>query len=174
VTPLEIRLVTNNRDEAEARDQLQRLLTTYDLKRWQFTSAVQIEYLTRPHSHPVLTLSTHHLNDDNAALSTYLHEQLHWFSLTRAGDLYAATQELRQRYPSVPSGLEGGAADDRSTYLHLVICSLELQSLEAVIGTDAAAATLKRFRQYGWIYDQVLDNREWFDSLFLRHGIVVP
>lgn len=67
--------------EAETRtaEQLQRLLDRDDLHPWQFTDAVIIDEAAIPHSHPVLTLRTRHLDDDRLLLATYLHEQFHWF-----------------------------------------------------------------------------------------------
>lgn len=32
-----------------------------------------------PYSHPVLTLHTRHLKDDLALLSTFVHEEYHWY-----------------------------------------------------------------------------------------------
>ncbi len=42
--------------EAATRDQLQRLLKTYDLSPWFFTKALVIDEKAIPFSHPVLTL----------------------------------------------------------------------------------------------------------------------
>ena len=76
---MSISLATGTEGEARARDQLLLLLDRYELHRWQFTSRVRIEQGAIPHSHPVLTLNTRYPDDDLLALSTYLHEQLHWF-----------------------------------------------------------------------------------------------
>ena len=65
--------------ERAAGVQLLALLARYDVSRWRFTSAVAIADKAIPHSHPILTLSTRHLDDDGLLLATYLHEQLHWF-----------------------------------------------------------------------------------------------
>ncbi|MEO7000626.1 MAG: hypothetical protein ABI068_02350 [Ktedonobacterales bacterium] len=56
--------------------QLLTLLQRYDLSRWRFTSAIEIDQQTIPHSHPTLTLHARHLDDDGLLLATYLHEQV--------------------------------------------------------------------------------------------------
>jgi len=52
---LRIELSSNTALEQRGREQLERLLRTYDLSPWLFTSAVRIESYVIPHSHPVLT-----------------------------------------------------------------------------------------------------------------------
>lgn len=76
---LEIRLKNNDAREQQTKLQLERLLATYDVSRWMFTRTILIESGRDviPHSHPVLTLSTRHLKDDELLLSTFVHEQLH-------------------------------------------------------------------------------------------------
>src|SRR5688572_7778003 len=79
--PIQIELKKGSPEEVRTRDQLQRLLREHDLERWLFTRKVMIDGSPNliPHSHPVLTLSTRHLKDDDLLLSTFVHEQLHWF-----------------------------------------------------------------------------------------------
>ena len=63
-----------------------------------------------PHSHPVLTLSTRHLKDDDLLLSTFLHENLHHFLTQNPEKAEAATKkELRAVFPKVPVGVPGRA-----------------------------------------------------------------
>src|SRR5262249_41281436 len=65
--------------EAQTKEQLLRLLKTYDVSRWIFTKSIVIDERAIPHSHPVLTLHARHLQDDELLLSTFVHEQFHWF-----------------------------------------------------------------------------------------------
>jgi hypothetical protein len=106
---IEISVVTGHPNEKWACQQLLRLFEQYDLSRWQFTDRVQIQHMAIAHSHPILTLNSRYLADDNAALSTYLYEQLHWFAVQRPLEMANADVELRQRYPAVPSFDAGGA-----------------------------------------------------------------
>src|SRR5262249_32114244 len=61
---LEIALKRGSKGELQTRDQLQRLIKTYDLAKWTFTRSILIDEEAIPHSHPVLTLSARHVKDD--------------------------------------------------------------------------------------------------------------
>jgi lysophospholipase L1-like esterase len=75
---ISITLGHNSERERETRQQLQRLLSSYDLGTYTFTHDVVIDEQSIPHS-PVLKHHTRHLNSDEELLSTYVHEQLHWY-----------------------------------------------------------------------------------------------
>lgn len=77
--PLAIELITTDERSVATKVQLERLLDSYDLSPWLYTRSVAIDADAIPHSHPVLTLHTRHLDDDRLLLSTFVHEQLHWF-----------------------------------------------------------------------------------------------
>ena len=94
--------------EGATQSQLERLLSQYDLTPWIFTTAVVIDEDSIPHSHPVLTLHTRHLKDDDLLLSTFIHEQAHWFLSQHHEDALKAVAELRGLYPSIPLGFPGG------------------------------------------------------------------
>ena len=126
---IDIRLQSGTALEERGRDQLRRLLRTYDLQNWLFTRNVLIQSGVVPHSHPVLTLNTRYLDDDTAQLATFVHEQFHWFLTDHVerAKTNAALTELRALYPTVPTAAPEGASSERSTYLHLIVCHLELQ-----------------------------------------------
>ncbi len=168
-----ITLVSGDPEEEQAGWQLLRLLQRYDLRTWQFTDAVQIDRTAIPHSTPVLTLNARYLKDDHRALATYLHEQLHWFAPGWRPEVNRAIEELRQRYPSVPPREAGGARDENSTYLHLVVCPLEYAAMIDVVGTEAARATVERADVYTWIYATVLREWDYFDDLLNRYGLAL-
>jgi hypothetical protein len=87
-----------------------------------------------PHSHPVLTLHTRHLQDDELFLSTFVHEQFHWFLVQNEKDRDDAIKELRALFPTVPSRGPEGAQDENSTYLHLLDCYLEYRAVQQLLG----------------------------------------
>lgn len=106
--------------EEATRWQLERLLDQYDLSPWRFTGVVEIEQGVIPHSHPVLTLSTRHVNDDLLLLATYVHEQSHWYFATNAGVTEAATADgaepglgLGPDLPADPDGVRVPSRGDR-------------------------------------------------------------
>src|ERR1051325_322669 len=122
---IEISLKQGSKDEQQTKAQLQRLLKTYDLAKWIFTKAVLIDEKSIPHSHPVLTLHTRHLKDDELLLSTFVHEQSHWLLTQNDKNAGEAIKELRVMFPKVPVGFPEGADDEASTYLHLIVIYLE-------------------------------------------------
>lgn len=166
-------LEAGNELEQRACDQLERLLNTYDLSRWTFTSVIRICDFAIPHSHPILTLNTRHLDDDEQALSTFVHEQIHWFEEAHPAAVAAAVAELRGIYPDAPGGLPAGAHDLDSTYLHLVVCPLEYAALTAIIGPDAARRTLQRKSYYTWVYERTLADWERIHTVLSRHGLEI-
>jgi hypothetical protein len=157
--------------ERRGRDQLLKLLQTYDLEQWLFTRDVVIQSRVIPHSHPVLTLNTQYVEDDVAQLATFLHEQLHWFMSEHVpGDRRRAADEaLRKAFPEVPSTPPEGAANEGSTYLHLIVCYLELEALSTLIGGDAARAKLAAWNHYRWVYSTVLADTATIRDIVNRH-----
>jgi hypothetical protein len=173
---LEIRLHRGTPLDERGRDQLRRLLRTYDLRKWLFTRDVLIQSGVIPHSHPVLTLNTRYVDDDIAQLATFVHEQLHWFLTDHVerAKTGAALTELRALYPTVPTALPEGARGERSTYLHLIVCYLELQALTELLGEPHARQQLERWTHYTWVYRTVLADTERIGGLLRRQGLVVP
>jgi hypothetical protein len=106
--------------EVATRDQLQRLLHDYDLGPWLFTRDIRIDRAAIPHSHPVLTLHTRHLKDDELLLSTFVHEELHWYLVEHPEATGAAIRELKARFPKTPTGFPLGSSDETGNYVHLL------------------------------------------------------
>ena len=174
--PLSIRLHRDTPLEERGREQLRRLLHTHDLRKWLFTRDVLIQSGVIPHSHPVLTLNTRYLDDDTAQLATFVHEQLHWFLTDQVGHARtnAAVSELRGLYPQAPTAPPEGARDEWSTYLHLIVCTLELQALTELLGEPSARQQVARWTHYTWVYQTVLTDTEKIADLVRRHGMIVP
>jgi hypothetical protein len=173
---LTIRTAHNSPPEVATRAQLERLLGEYDLRQWTFTHEVVIDEKSIPHSHPVLTLHTRHLKQDDELLSTYLHEQLHWFLVRRPAETKAAEQDLIKLYPTVPVGYPEGANDTESTYLHLLVCRLEQRADLAVLGEQRTAAAMQFWAgdHYRWVYRTVLADGAKIDEILERHGLAAP
>lgn len=171
-----VSLAKGDEREREALDQLERLLQSYDLTKWSFTRRVHIEAGVIPHSHPVLTLNTRHLDREDLALATFLHEQIHWFELDRRRTATAAAiDELKQRYPDAPTAHPEGSGDEFSTYLHLIICPLEIRALEEVLGYEAAAKVLDFWAgdHYRWVYRTVREERPALEAILEKHGLLL-
>lgn len=165
-----ISITTESGDSREERikEILQDLLTKYDLSRYDFTDKVHIKRLVTPHSHPVLTLNTYTYNE-NSILSTYLHEQIHWFMSQNNQQVNEAIQDLRDRYPEVPVGGSEGAHDEHSTYLHLIICPIEYKLLKNFISDNAAKKVIEESNVYKWIYKTTIKDYESLMKIINKH-----
>jgi hypothetical protein len=170
--PISISVAGRSPREDSARNQLLSLLRRHDLSRWQFTNRVRIHHGVIPHSHPVLTLNTRHLDDDALALSTYLHEQLHWFVWRHPGTR-PALAELRQRYPSPPIALPEGAGNLRASELHYLVCYLEFAAMIDVVRPGEARRVIDFLctDHYTKIYQTVLHDFDAIGDLVRRHAL---
>jgi hypothetical protein len=171
---IEIALAKGTQAEKQTRDQLQRLLTNYDLSGWIFTKSVVIDETAIPHSHPVLTLHTRHLKDDELLLSSFLHEQLHWFLAGKKEGTDQAINELRALFPKVPVGSPQGAGDERSTYVHLIVNYLEYRADRELLGELKARQVMDFWAadHYTWIYSTVLSRGRDIGNIAFKHDLV--
>jgi hypothetical protein len=155
---VDIQLAHNTPAEQQTEAALKRLLQQYDTSKYTFTHKVIIDEESIPHSHPVLTLHTRHLGHDDEMLSTYVHEQLHWYLDSKQKQTAAAEAELKKMYPKVPVGYPDGAQDEESDYLHLIDCYLEWQADRQLLGDARALAVMQHWAgdHYRWVYKAVL------------------
>ena len=173
---IQIELKNGTEAERETKAQLERLLKTNDVSRYSFTHEVMIDEHSIPHSHPVLTLHTRHLKSDDLLLSTYLHEQLHWYLSAHPTETQTAESELRKMYPHVPIGGRDGGQDEESTYLHLVDCYLEMQADRAVMGSQRTAEVMKFWSDdhYRWIYRTVIQDETRIADAVAKEHLAIP
>lgn len=157
-----IELKHGSEAEQQTKTQLERLLKSYDLGPYTFTQKVVIDENSIPHSHPVLTLHTRHLNSDDQLLSTYVHEQLHWYLVAHQEQTRGAEAKLRKLYPKVPVGFPDGAQDEEGTYLHLIDCYLEMQADRHLLGPQRAADVMKFWAgdHYRWVYKTIVEDEK--------------
>jgi hypothetical protein len=171
---LQISLKGNTEKEQQKKNQLEKLLKQYKLSKWIFTKNILIDEQTRiPHSHPVLTLNTNQLDNDLFTLSTFIHEQLHWFEEANPKQRDQAIEELKIIYPDAPGGPPEGARDKYSTYLHLIVCYLEYEGMKELVGSEKAKPIIeessKRF--YRWIYRTVLSDGATLKAVVEKQGL---
>ena len=171
---IEITLKNNTAAEAQTRSQLQRLIGEHDLSKWTFTRTVQIDEKAIPHSHPVLTLHTRHIKDDELLLSTYVHEQIHWRLVQMSKETDEAIKELRVMFPKVPSGGREGARDEGSTYLHLLVIYLEYRADRELMGELKAKQVMEFWAgdHYTWIYRTVLERTRDIGGIAFKYNLV--
>lgn len=154
---LDVIEINPNKFTALTKQNLLQLTQVYDLTPFLYTKKVHIQSKVIPHSHPVLTLNTRYAEYPNRILSTFLHEELHWFMNAREKALKLAIKDLKKAYPKAPITKSLGA---HSTYLHLIVCELELRALSKYIGKKEARGIIEHIMNkdkiYPWIYRQVL------------------
>lgn len=176
IPPLEISLKNKDQREEQTKQQIQRLLSTYDLSKWIFTRKILIEsgFGVIPHSHPVLTLSTRHLKDDELLLATFVHEQIHWYLEQNPKETEAAIKELNIMFPKVPVGFPDGARDEESTYLHLLVCYLEYQAVRELLGELRAKQVIQFWTtdHYNWVYKTVLERDRDLGNLIRKQKLL--
>jgi len=173
--PIEIKLQHGDAAETRTRDQLLRLLRTYDASRWIFTRSVVIDSSPGviPHSHPVLTLNTRHFKDDDLLLSTFLHENLHHFLSQNHEKAEAAKKELRAVFPKVPVGYPDGADSEDSGYTHLIVNYLEYQADKELLGELRAFAVFEFWTMdhYRWLYRRIFEDGYQIGPIVRKNGL---
>ncbi len=129
-----------------------------------------------PHSHPTLTLHTRHVRDDLLLLSTFIHEQSHWYLVAHQADVDAAVVELHAVAPGLPIGFPQGADTERSSYEHLIVIALEERGLVRLAGELAAAQAMEFWAgdHYRVLYRVVLEKRADIRRVMRAHGLTSP
>jgi hypothetical protein len=172
---LQIKLANSTPAEQQTKTQLERLMQTYDLTKWVATRVVVIDEKTSiPHSHPVLTLNTRHIKDDELLLSTFVHENMHWFVIREDGRIEAAVKEFRTMFPKVPVSGPEGARDENSTYTHIAVCYLEYRALRELMGELKAKQVIEFWAtdHYTWIYKTVLERTRDIGNVMFKHNLI--
>jgi hypothetical protein len=164
------------READRVRDMLGALRRRHDLSRYEYTSIVRIVPGSATFAHPVLTLGNRFADSEDMLLSTYLHEQMHWYLWylgTPDRDMVAPFyDELVRRYPDAPIELPDGARNYDGTYTHLVVNWLEIAATSEFIGRERALAVARASRSYRWIYRTVIKDWDLLGELYERHGVV--
>lgn len=167
---------SNSEMERRVKEQMESLVKRYDLSKWYFTSKVAIEDNVIPHSHPVLTLSTRHVRDDDLAISTFVHEQLHWWVTSNEAAMEKAIADLKVKYPNAPIQSPHGSGDERGTYSHIVVCFLEGSAMRQLFGELKAWQIMKFWEEdhYFWIYKTVNTDASAIAAILRKHKLFPP
>ena len=168
-----IDLETARRDAETACQLLRGLRERFDLSKWEYTRKVRIAPLEVPHSHPVLTLNARDVRDEDAFLSTYLHEQIHWgLALHREDETARAIARLREIYPDAHRDLPETGDDEYTTYLHFVVNWLEIFATSGFIGRERAEAAARRAPVYTRIYRTAIEDCETIEAMLREVGVL--
>jgi hypothetical protein len=163
------------RGAERVRKMLVDLRQRFDLSPFEYSKQVRIAPTEIPYSHPRITLSTW-VHDDLGLLSMYLHEQMHWYvtwySHAHAPQWRQLFEQLRERYPDVPTDAAGGANDAFSTHLHLLVNWLEVEAVSQFVDRDKVVQHVRALPFYRWIYQTVVDDWEKLGTLYRSQGLL--
>src|SRR5712691_746885 len=108
--------------EEQRKEQMERLARQYDLKKYTITRDIMIERGAVNHSYPLLTLNLRFLDNDDLALSAYVHEQGHWVLMERhRGDNRSLFDDLQRTFPNMEVQTPAGDGEMHSSYLHIAV-----------------------------------------------------
>ena len=170
---IKIDLAQGSERERQTKTRLEQVIASYDLRRYTFTREVMIEERAINHAFPVLTLNARFANSSDELLSSYLHEQLHWYLREHNSQQQQTIGELRRMYPNAPVGMPEGAETAYSTYGHLVDCYLEIQADRQLIGAERTQEVIKNKGHYTWIYKTVLQDEKKIAALVASHHLEI-
>jgi hypothetical protein len=172
---LSIRLEHGSEREKQAEQQLRRLAASHDLAPWTQTAELVIEEYVVPHSHPILTLNTRHTNDDGLLVSTFIHEQMHWWLSKHPRETQGAVSELMSRYKTLPVGYPDGADTLEDSYEHLLVIWLELDGVQRVLGPAEEKRVLDFWSgdHYRVLYRIVREDRGTIGKILRDHGLLL-
>lgn len=171
-----LNIVLSTGSEAEQRVQalLLEVLQQYDLRRWLFTCHVNIDetaetnFASLKNGEAQITLRAG-FRSVYGLVSLFIHEQLHIHLHQHQAQVDQAVAELRLIYPSVPVGGVDGAMTEKSTYEHLLLCTLERDAVKAILG-DELGNKLKPLG-YHFIYGEVERNAPKLRQVIREHQL---
>jgi hypothetical protein len=103
-------------------------------------------------------LNTRFADSSDELLSSFIHEQLHWYLRDHPMQMQDALAQLHRFYPRVPVGGSEGAETVYSTYGHIIDCYLEIQADRQLMGGERTMAVIRDKHHYTWIYKTDLDD----------------
>ncbi|MDO9182636.1 MAG: hypothetical protein Q7U04_09520 [Bacteriovorax sp.] len=160
------------------------LISKYDLSKLRFRRNLLVLKSGRPFSpakEPSIyffaeSRSTDYTADKNRLLSTLIHEEYHAYLAQFPVELEKAKIMLMKLYPKeqLPSNKNEMADDLESTYLHLVVCWLEYDSIKKLLGQEEAKRIISTGSVYRWIYDRELESYEKIGAIIKDAGLLNP
>lgn len=172
--PFQISLKNNSATELATKKRLEYTISKYNIDKYIYTKTVVLEDSMIPHSHPILTINTADTTDENL-ISTFLHEQMHWFILSKNEQTKKVVTELKKEFPNAKINFPDGSGDEQSTYEHLIVCYYEYQALKELCGQEKAdkVMTYLKGRLYKWIYATMLENEEKIKRILINHQLTL-
>lgn len=175
--PPAIELANGSFQEALTRDMLFELFAAYPLDKWRYAERIRIKDNVIPHSHPVLTLASQpDRHNPLRLLSSYIHEQLHWFWLLEqhADRRRQVWQVIRTTYSNIPVSPPEGCGSERSNYLHVAINYWEYLALTELVDEETARSFIERKPYYKAVYGLVLTEGKTIRSILDQYELMPP
>lgn len=172
-----ITLAKGTDKEQQTKERLIRLFEQYPLEKWRYSEQIQIEEGFGAYSHPVIKLGTWEEHEtEQQILTTYIHEQLHWFCTWKEKNMLAnqAMHEFSEMYPDLPITRPEGCGSSFANYLHVLVNSLEYLGLSELIGEAEARKTFERKPSYTKINELVLQEQERINSVLSKYDLFPP
>jgi hypothetical protein len=161
--------------EQQTREQLQKVLSEYNVSPWIYKRRVKIDASSVGESGSyMITLSTQHVDDDLGLLSEFIHEQIHRITYEkRLAERNAAIKELKSLYPDAPAEKPEGGPNEFVTYMHLVINWLELDAMTELVGEETARRLAAEEPHYTWINKRILEDTDQIGSVLAKHDLLI-
>jgi hypothetical protein len=168
---IDIQMARGTSAEVQTKLELQALLRKYDLAKYTFTNHVVIEQGAMNHSFPVITLNVRFRDLPDNLLSSYVHEQIHWYLRDHNAERVAAIEELERKYPNAPTAYPEGGGSKESTYGHLITCYLEMQADRQLIGEKRTTRVIEQTPWYSWIWKTVVSDEPVIAEVVKDHHL---
>lgn len=161
--------------EQQTREQLQRVLSEYDVSPWMHKRRVKVDASSIGESGPyIITLSTQYLGDDLGLLAEFIHEQIHRITFEeRLQRRNAAIEKFRKLYPDAPAERPKGGPNEFVTYMHLVINWLELDAMTELVGEETARRLAAEEDHYTWINARILEDTDKIGAVLAQHDLLI-
>jgi hypothetical protein len=164
----------------EAREQLNRIIASYDIEDWMFTDVVKIVHDEDARSYPTLQMNTDHLNDDKLQLGVFIHENAHIFVAVDSKDSAenAAISELKTIFPDAP------APDQRNLYHHIMVAWITFDALVELFDEKEAREIMERninfylkgneesllYQNYAWYNKMAMNEAQKVGEIMVKYG----
>jgi hypothetical protein len=169
-----IEVTSGSPAEFQTKLALQALIHKYDLSRYTWTNKVIIQQGAMNHSFPEITLNVRFRDQPDALLSSYVHEQIHWFLREHNDQRVAAIDELQRKYPNAPTAYPEGGGSAESTYGHLITCYLEMQADRQLIGEKRTKKVIAEIPWYFWIWKTVVNDEATIAAVVQENDLEIP
>ncbi len=166
---VEITLKNNNERERITKSMLEDLLEKYPLEKYIRCKKITIELDGRGYAFPVITLSAWTSGKKYNLLAQFLHEQYHWIEKEQAKSFLNALEQIKLLFKEVPIERPEGGGSELSTYIHLIICRLELVALIELLGKEKAIEIVLKNTNYTWIRKSVVHQGELIDEIITKN-----